>query len=229
MGGLVRLHVVVEGQTEETFVNRLIRGPLSLFNIIADASCVETKRILNRPDIKYKGGLTKYKKAKDDIQRWLDEDPNAFLTTMFDFYALPEDFPGMEEARICSNPYKKAEIIEKGFAEDIENDHFIPYIQLHEFEGLLFSDIKTVDEYLSSYSNRSYLSRLDQIRSQFRSPEEINDNIETAPSKRLLNIYSFYNKVAFGAMIAEQIGLETIRAECPHFEDWFEKLISLAH
>jgi hypothetical protein len=227
MGDLIRLHIIVEGQTEEMFVNRLIREPLSRFNICTDASCITTKRVLDRPDITYKGGLSKYEKARGDIQRWLNKDKRAFLTTMFDLYGLPENFPKMDEARKYSNPYKKVEIIENGFADDINNANFIPYIQLHEFEGLLFSDVEIINYCLSSLSSRSYLSELRKIRSQFKTPEEINNNIETAPSKRLLKICDFYQKMSLGIMIAEEIGLEKIRVECPHFADWFTKLVSL--
>ena len=52
------------------------------------------------------------------------------------------------------------------------------------------------------------------------SPEEINDDPQTAPSKRILNIFPKYKKVTDGTQIALKVGLEQIRKECPHFDEW---------
>ncbi len=122
---------------------------------------------------------------------------------------------------------KKQKIIEEGFRKEINNSRFIPYIQLHEFEGLLFSDIEAIDYVMRPYQDRSQLDKLREIRSQFATPEDINDGLETAPSKRLSNIYSSYNKDIFGSRIAKRIGIDILRNECKHFNDWIVNLIGL--
>jgi len=136
---MIRLHFVVEGQTEETFVNDLLAPALSRLNIFPDARCVQTGRKHGKV---YKGGIINYIKLKNDIQRWLKQDKHleARFTTMIDFYALPKDFPGYEESRQQTELQKRIEILEHHFQTDIGDHRFIPYIQCHEFEALLFTD-----------------------------------------------------------------------------------------
>jgi hypothetical protein len=227
----VRVNIIVEGQTEETFVNKILAVELGPLGISISARSVETKRKRSRFDrsteIK-RGGLSKYVKAKGDIQRWLKEDSGAYLTTMFDLYALPSDFPKREEARRLRDPYEKVMRLEEGLSEDIDNPRFIPYIQLHEFEGLLFSDVEAIDHVLGIYQGNSHLRELRDIRTKFNTPEEIDEGQTTAPSKRLISLYEGYDKVPFGSLIAERIGLERIREECPHFGEWVSKILALA-
>jgi oligopeptide/dipeptide ABC transporter ATP-binding protein len=66
-----------------------------------------------------------------------------------------------------------------------------------------------------------------QIRAQFKAPEEINDGETTAPSKRLQSLYPGYDKILFDPLIAQRIGLDKLRQECPHFRDWMSKLEAL--
>ena len=221
----VRLNIIVEGQTEETFVRDILRDHLAAQQVYVSVRRVETKRDQKKSRI-YRGGMSSYLKAKGDIERWLKEDQQAYLTTMFDLYALPNDFPNIAEARRQANPYQKVRLVEDGMAADIQNRRFIAYIQLHEYEGLLFSRIEAIDEVLSIYGS-SKLSNLQNIRNQFNTPEEINDGATTAPSKRLMTLYRTYEKVAFGVLISKRIGLETMRRECPHFNEWLTTIESL--
>lgn len=225
MSAIARLNIIVEGQTEETFVRDLLREPLANRGVYVYVRCVETGRKHGRV---YRGGITSYTKAKRDMQRWLSEDKTAYLTTMFDLYKLPTDFPGIEQAWHFGDPYQKVSHLEGSLAADIAAPRCIPYVQLHEFEGLLFSDIQAIDAILKVHHNRSQLTILQQIRTQFRTPEEVNDGETTAPSKRLQSLYARYDKVLFGALIAQRIGLDTIRQECPHFRDWVSKLEALS-
>lgn len=89
----------------------------------------------------YRGGVISYEKAKNDIVCWLKEDRNSdvYFSTMFDLYALPNDFPKFEEAKKCADVYRKVEVLEEAFKEDIGDYRFLPYIQLHEFEALILS------------------------------------------------------------------------------------------
>lgn len=236
MPNIIRVNIIVEGYTEEIFVRDMLKEPLALHGIYVNARSVQVSR---RPirGTKYskhgkqfkirRGGLLDFDKAKEDINRWISEDRDAYLTTMFDLYALPENFPEYEDAKRHRNPYKRVEVLEDAFKAEINNDHFIPYIQLHEFEGLLFSDIRAMDEVLSPYHG-SNLSKLAAIRDSFESPEEINDGEETAPSKRLLSIYESYEKPTDGSRIAKRTGIEVMRRECRHFNQWMIRLEELA-
>lgn len=237
MPNSIRLNFIVEGTTEEIFVRDVLKEPFAEKYIFVSARRVETsrKQLRNVDYYKpgkqgriYRGGVPNFEKVRRDINRWLTEDNSAYLTTMFDLYALPDDFPRFDEAMRKSNLYEKVKIIEEGFRTTINNSRFIPYVQLHEFEGLLFSNIDVIDEVLRPYQDRSQLDKLRDIRSQFATPEDINDGAETAPSKRLLNLYTFYNKDVFGSRIANRIGIDNIRNECKHFNEWLVTLIGLS-
>ena len=100
----------------------------------------------------------------------------------------------------------------------------IPYVQMHEFEALLFSDPKTLAGGLELADDVP----IRHIRDQFKSPEEINDSPQTAPSKRILELKPRYGKVTDGVRISRSIGLETMRAQCSHFNGWLTRLETLA-
>ncbi len=71
------------------------------------------------------------------------------------------------------------------------------------------------------------LSDLSSIITEFENPEMINNDSETAPSKRLLRLYPGYDKVTNGITIAKKIGLQEIRKKCSHFNEWLEKIEKL--
>ena len=75
----------------------------------------------------------------------------------------------------------------------------------------LFSDVQALDAILRGHHNRSLLTILQRIRVQFKTPEEINDGETTAPSKRLQSLYPSYDKILFGPLIAQRIGLDKLR------------------
>ncbi len=95
---MIRLHMIVQGQTEEAFVNQVLVNHFGYFNVIVDVRAVETSRRHGRI---YRGGLLDYQRAKRDLVRWMREDQNndAFFSTMFDLYALPDDFPAYAAAQ----------------------------------------------------------------------------------------------------------------------------------
>jgi hypothetical protein len=95
---------------------------------------------------------------------------------------------------------------------------------MHEFEALLFSDPKLLADGLELAD----CSAAQGIRDQFQSPEEINDSQQTAPSKRIMQLNAGYSKVTDGVLISQKIGLGAMRAQCPHFNAWIEKLEALA-
>ena len=221
----VRLHFVVEGQTERRFVENILRPHLADRSIWVAARCVEASRSRGR---KYSGGIRYYTKTKRDIERWMKEDQNsdARFTTMFDLYALPRDFPDYEDARQERDPYARVRLLEDALGEDISDQRFVPYLQLHEFEALLFSDPKKFEERFDRHSTG--ISRLVQTAEQ-SNPELINDGNETAPSKQIIREIPEYgsDKASSGPIVAERIGLPTLRARCKHFAEWLSKLEAL--
>ena len=223
---VVRLHFIVEGQTEETFVNQTLRPHLARFSVWVKAHCVETGR---KGGVKYRGGIVSYQKARKDIGLWMLEDQNADarFTTMFDLYGLPHDFPGYEEAARLQDPYDRVKILEDSLREDTPDSRFIPYIQLHEFESLLLADPQKLDAQF--YENSTGIQRLVQLAGGFGSPELIDDGPDSAPSKRIAEEIPEYprSKASAGPITAERIGLHTLRTKCGHFDAWLSMLESL--
>jgi hypothetical protein len=222
---MARLYLFAEGQTEQTFADNLIKPHLAKYNVfmhnpVLIAHAKKKGRV-------HRGGGRNYAPMKNDIIRFLKQDKatDVFFTTMIDLYAIHDDFPGRAEAeRMRPDPFEKVKFLEQKFAEDIGDQRFIPYIQLHEYEAYLFSD-PTCFEYLSSGSKQE-VETLQAIASQYESPELINDGLETAPSKRIIAQFPDYGraKSTFGPQLAERIGLQSIRGRCIHFEEWLFKL-----
>ena len=220
---MIRISVLVEGQTEETFVMQVLRDyfyPLDVLLI---------PRMLGMPG--RKGGIGPYQRAKRDILNTLKQDTTAFCTTMFDYYGMPNNWPKRDIARQKKVYIEKAQVIEQAIASDIlsalggqfNSRRLIPYVQMHEFEALLFSDTQKLAEGLDLTDAR----QVQRIREGFNTPEEINDNQQTAPSKRLIQLNQDYSKVIDGVLISQSIGLPIMRSECPHFNDWLLRLEKL--
>ncbi|MDE2508020.1 MAG: DUF4276 family protein [Planctomycetota bacterium] len=178
----------------------------------------------------HKGGIGRYPRAQRDILVTLNKDRGRFVTTMFDFYGMPPSWPGREEAG-RSHHDRKASIIEKALSEDIANKmdrnfdprRFLPYVQMYEFEALLFSRPKAIAD---AAGEPGLAQSLSAIREEFQSPELINDHPETAPSKRIKKLYPGYQKPVTGAIAAQKIGIEAMLSECFHFQEWVRKLIN---
>jgi hypothetical protein len=225
MSQWTRLNFIVEGQTEETFVNRMIMPHLVTYSIDVSVRCVTTGRKKNRV---FRGGMPSYLKIKNDIKGWLSEDREAYLTTFFDFYGLTNDFPGYQEALSKQTIAQKLCCLEASFSKDIENIRLIPYIQLYEFEALLYSNTSILDETMQIYSFKSKLNQLNDIINSYPSPEHINNDPNTTPSKRLLNLYEGYEKITHGCDAAELIGLSSMRQKCNLFNQWLTTLETLS-
>lgn len=217
-----RVLALVEGQTEETFVRDLLAPHLLEFGIVMRVFLAKRRG---------EGGVPKWDAFKPDLLKLLKQDRTAYVTTMIDFYGMPEDWPGHEQARNMKYPVKvehvEAQIkrvISSALPEKLNPQRLVPYVQCHEFEALLFSDPNAVESYLAQCG---LAKEMESIRRSCGSPEEINDGPLTAPSKRLAGIVADYSKVHTGNALARQIGLQTMRRECLHFHGWVSKLESL--
>lgn len=223
---LIRLHITTEGKSELNFVRDVLAEYLMVNGgIHADARSVLTSKD-NRFNRENRGGLSTYEKVKNDIKTWMKEDnhPECYFTTMFDFYRLPNDFPGYYQTIHLSDPYEKVHCLERCFQDDIQEDKFIPYIQLHEFETLIFVDPDKLDwEYFEHDRQISSLRAM----SAGVNPELINSGEETAPSKRILHLIPEFDKATAGVSVVKHIGMETMMGQCRHFSEWVNKLLSL--
>ena len=216
-----RVLISVEGQTEETFVRQTLAPHLWQHEVDPTPVLVVTSVVRGGPS--FRGGLGSYARAKRDIQRLLGDSDVVAVTTMYDLYGLPRDFPGYA-TRPARSGSDKAAHLEAALDRDIDHCRFRAYLQLHEFEALLFVDPKRTD---AQFPGAGCLADLRAIRAAFGSPEEIDDGPETAPSKRLRALYPGYQKPLHGPLVTQQVGLERLRRECPHFAGWLRWLESL--
>lgn len=213
-----RLIFIVEGQTEQEFINHLIRpyffDEYNFANL--HVFCIQTS-------IGHKGGLVKYSHLQKDIKRSLNGD--VIVTTFLDFFRIPETMPNYQAMLQVSNIDEKIDVLQEGMLNDINSHKFIPYIQKHEFEALLFSDNSGFEEL---YEEAIY-NETQAIINAYPNPEDINNSHRTAPSKRLETILAKhgerYNKVTEGNLIAEDVGLIKIVEKCPRFRSWIKTLV----
>ena len=210
-----RLYIIVEGQTEQEFVNTMVAPYLLQEGIYS------VTPILIHTSRSGRGGFVNYAHLKNDICRLLHSQKDDIIVTMFvDFFRIPE-VPNKERWSSKPNHAEQADEMERCIYEEINDSRFIPYIQLHEFEALLFSSNKGFENYFSQKDAQKTL----QIIESFDNPEDINTSPEGAPSKRLLSIKENYDKVIEGNLIALEIGINDIITKCPRFRSWVERLI----
>ena len=217
-----KVHVLVEGQTEETFVRDVLYPHFEAKGLYLNSKLVTTKRTKVGPD--FKGGVTNYKKVKNDLLRLLGDTSAVAISTMIDYYGLPDDFPGKSSltGETCSD---RVNYLEDAFERDIDNRKFIPYLSLHEFEAMLFVSPREIGRVFPEADIKNDLSA---IASSFETPEEIDDGAETHPSARICKLVPGYQKRLHGPIVAARIGLTEIRGRCSHFNSWLCKIENLA-
>lgn len=222
------LNILCEGQTEEKFVKEVLRSHLP--NTVCKTQILETNH-----KGKQRGGMLSYQQVHRDLTRWMRSvmgrtSETHYFTTMVDFYRLPADFPSYADAMKQPNASAKVATLEAAFGDDIQYTRFIPYIQLHEFEALVFCGLSHLKrEYPKAAKEIEKLDSLLQ-NTYTGNPEDINNSVETAPSKRIIKAlekYYHYNKVKSGVSAVSQVGIDNLRKQCAHFNDWITKLEGL--
>ena len=178
----------------------------------------------------YRGGGNNFAAMQNATTRLLKQESGdaVFFTTLLDLYALAPNFPGFEAAEQFRHvPYARVKALEKAWSAEVHARRFIPFIELHEFEALLFSD---VNQFAAFFDNAaSQIAALQKIVAGVQSPELIDDRQYTAPSSRICAQFPEYQraKQRVGPQMAERIGLGNIRSQCPHFKGWLERLEQL--
>jgi hypothetical protein len=221
---MARLLVHVEGETEEAFVNQVLRAHLVACGFErVDARLLGNARLRDR-----RGGIRGWNTVRRDIIRHLSQDSGCIATTMVDYYALPQSgekaWPGRARAKALPVANRGAHVqaaLLEDLSREIDRRRFVPFVVLHEFEGLLFSDCEI---FAQSIGKRDVAASFRAIRDRFETPEHIDDSPTTVPSKRVEDLVPEYQKPLFGSVAASEIGLRRIRAECPHFATWLTRL-----
>jgi len=203
-----RVIIYCEGASEEKFINEILAPALWPFDVFITATSF--------------GGVSKYSIIRKNLQNLCRSDDTVLVTTMLDYYGLPQDTPGYKDSQEKSNDiYTCVEYVECEMRKDIGEDNFLPNLIMHEYEALLFSDVQAF-----SYCDMTekQIDELSAVRQAYLTPEHINNSPNTAPSKRILQVCNNYDKVLDGYNVAKNIGLEMMRKNCRHFDEWVSEL-----
>lgn len=220
------MHVIVvgEGQTEETFAGTVLRSHLEAHDIRVEPRQIQTSQ-------RGRGGALSRDRVIRALSYTLRESSRTYVTTFFDLYKLDPDFPGVEDTR-TTDPLQKCAMIEAALAEVVieasqrRADRFLPHIQPHEFEALLFSNVTSFASVQPEW--QQFIGELQEARDNAETPEHINEGPTTHPSARLEVLRDpRYKKPLHGSRIAASIGLARIRQECGHFNAWLARLETL--
>ena len=221
---MVKLAIICEGKTERLFAEQLLASHFSSFGI-------EIGAIEIGVDCKQPGGNVSFDRVCHDLAILLSDYDR--VTTLIDFFRLGSGWSGKALLKPGMTSAEQGKTVENAALEDAQKclpefdiaNRFIPNVLMHEFEGLLFADPEAIVEVTRAHASFALLR---QVSASFHSPEDINTGSEKAPSKRLANLGANYGKIAHGVRIVARIGLATIRAKCPHFNEWLAKVESIS-
>lgn len=213
-----RIIIICEGPTEEEFCKKTLTPYFQKQQIYVQSPLIKHSN----------GGIVRWDVLKKQIENHLKQDKTAYVTLLIDYYGLYQkyEFPGWEESLSIPDKSSRLDFLEQKMAEAIEESlryRFIPYMQLHEFEGILFNNLEVFD---LLFNDDEILAReeLEAVFKEFDNPEMINNSPDNAPSKRLKRIIKGYNKIVYGNILAEEIGLTGIRSKCPRFDGWITRI-----
>lgn len=217
---MIRVHVICEGQTEETFVNELLAPVFQQKGISLLPS------LIGKPG--HKGGNFKIERLQTDVRIRLLSDQSCYCTTFFDYHGLPSAFPGKSKANQQTQIADKSQTVQQAMLQALEDTvgdnairRFIPYVHMYEFEALLFSNPTA---FANGVGRTELGLQLSKIAHAFTTPEHINDSPQTAPSKRIESLIPGYEKPLMGNLAALEVGLEAMRKQCGLFNAWLDEI-----
>lgn len=211
--------IIVEGKTEQLFIENILAPYCAPQGIYLKATQITKKG--------QKGGDVRFSRAKTDIRNHLRQRADTIVSIFVDYYGIKE-WPGLDSIPGNANPEQIAEHLNTEakqaicaeFPDTNPDVRFIPFLAVHEFEALLFSDTEVLATELGIEK-----STIDRVVSECGSPEKINNSPETAPSKRLEHWSNgHYGKTSTGIAIAEKVGILKMREQCPLFDAWLKTL-----
>lgn len=219
----VEVIAIVEGKTEQVFIEQVLAPYLADKMIFIRATQV------SKPG--QKGGDVRFSRVSRDIGLHLKQRSDTYVTTLVDYYGVKE-WPGVETLPNQNTPEQIAMHLNAAteqqvvalFAEQQAERRFIPYVALHEFEALLFSDSAILASELGISE-----PQVSAVLTECGAPEAINNGPDTAPSKRLdrWSVNGKFAKTTKGIAIAERIGIPRMRAQCPLFDAWIARFEAL--
>jgi Domain of unknown function (DUF4276) len=182
-----RLLILAEGHTEKRVVGSILRDHLRARGVDPVPTILDT----SPPDVgpRFKGGVSTWSKIQEHLKRLLGDTAAVGVTTMIDYYGLPNDVPGME-ARPVGPPQTRVEHVERAIAAQFNDRRLRPYLMLHELEAMLFTDISKWEH---RFDDAAVIAALkNEVRNLL--PEAINETRDGAPSRRIKSRLHAYSK-----------------------------------
>jgi hypothetical protein len=222
----MRLFVYAEGVSEEFFVNRQLRPHLRLHgwnNVIPIGAATSLDPQGQR------GGLSNWPAVESDLRALFLQHPGPefVFTTLWDYYRTPDAFPGIISARAAGDGADLGAIVEAALAAHFQEARFIPYVQMHEFEALVLASLEGLKRLYPMH--QPGIEALQATCQLVGNCEAINDGPQTHPAQRIDEVIPGFlqRKEDDGPIAMREVGLETIRAACPRFHHWLERLEAL--
>ncbi len=215
------VYLVVEGATEQLFVERILAPYCAMYGVYLHPTQVPKKG--------EKGGDVRFARVKTCVGNFLKQRSDTRVGTFFDYYGL-KDWPSLDDVRAVQglstaevakrlNDSAAAEL-SREFPELNVADRFVPFMAVHEFEALLFSDASILASSLSID-----VAPIDETLRVYGSPEAINTRPDKIPSRQIANwLDGRYIKTVQGIAVADKIGIDKMRSACPNFDDWLNRL-----
>ena len=215
------VYLVVEGATEQLFVERILAPYCAMHGVYLHSTQVPKKG--------EKGGDVRFVRVKTCVGNFLKQRNDTRVGTFFDYYGL-KDWPSLDEVR-AARGLSTAEIAQRlndsataelahEFPELNVANRFVPFIAVHEFEALLFSDASLLALLLEID-----ISVVNETLQKYGSPEAINTRPDKIPSRQIEKwLGGRYIKTVHGIAVADKIGIDKMRFACPNFNDWLNRL-----
>ena len=215
--------MLVEGQSEEAFVKQTLAPWLAQSSVFVQGPVVLwTKRLPAGGG--YRGGVGSWEQVRKNLAPLL-RDGDAWVTTLIDFYGLPEDLPGLAQHKGQGLAREQVINVQSEMAGAFGHPpRFLPFLALHEFEAWMFVEPAVVSAHFGS---PALAARLAAEIPEPGGPEAINHGPDSHPSVRLSRHCPSYKKTSDGPTVLGKIGIPAIRDRCPHFAGWLARLEAL--
>jgi hypothetical protein len=219
-----RLYLTVEGQTEAAFATTVLMPHLVSFNVFLWPPRFTGLHGRHRGRIPRGGLLNTFAHALADMRRWLmqDQSADARFSMMVDLYSLPSDYPGYAQGMALPTGRQQSDSLQQALARVIADARFVPYLQCHEFEALVLVEPWRIGSLYDVPD--AQMKALHEECAAFDTAEDINLGQHSHPKYRIERRVQGYDENVAGPLLAEDIGLATLRVQCPHFGEWLTRL-----
>ncbi|WP_322748625.1 MULTISPECIES: DUF4276 family protein [unclassified Frankia] len=212
------LYLLAEGHTEFVIIDQVLEPFLVAAGFHVRKSIITTRRMASGPA--KRGGVTSWNRLENEIRRVLQDPTIDVVTTMIDYYGLPQDAPGMS-TRPDASAHEGVTYVETEIERKIGDPRFVPHVVLHEIESWILAAAPQLGDLVG---DSRVARRLARIVDDHGGPELVDNGVTTAPSKRIRDIYPAFDKTLDGPLAVIDLGLAELRRRCPHADAWLYRL-----